>query len=87
MPTTYEIQGLHNPTQPADDAELVTPNNSASIDLTRGLYIGTTGDVRVLTRAGTDIIIPNVPAGVTLSLRVTKVFATSTTASDIVAWY
>jgi hypothetical protein len=70
---------------PADQAAVVTPNDDADLDVTcRALLIGTAGDLRVTTRGGTTLTLPNVPVGL-LPLRVKRVFATSTTADDITA--
>lgn len=49
------------------------------------LYIGSSGDVRVLTAGGDDVIFFNVQQGTVLSVQVIKVFATDTNASRIVA--
>lgn len=49
------------------------------------LYIGGTGNVRVLTIGGDDVVFSGVPAGTTLQVKVRKVFSTDTTATNIVA--
>jgi hypothetical protein len=49
------------------------------------LYIGTGGNLRVLTEGGDDVIFYNVLGGTTLPVNVVRVFATSTTASSILA--
>jgi hypothetical protein len=55
-------------------------NNEACV-----LYIGSGGNLRVETHAGDDIIFYNVLGGTFLPVQVSKVFSTSTTASNIVA--
>ena len=66
----------------AQDGESVTASDATV--LTPGvLYIGTTGNVNVRTRLGTDLIFVGVPAGSFLPIVVDMVYATSTTASDI----
>ena len=74
---------------PGEDAALVTPNDTTDLPLkpARSLYIGTGGNVEVITARGTTIIIPNIPSGTILPLKVTRVRAALTTASDIVAIY
>ena len=47
------------------------------------VYVGGTGNVRVLTADGSDITFVGVPAGTTLPISVTQVFSTSTTATSI----
>jgi|DEB19_MinimDraft_3_1074340.scaffolds.fasta_scaffold00994_11 hypothetical protein len=49
------------------------------------LYIGVTGDVRVLTAGGDDVIFYNVQGGTVLPIQVIQVFTTNTTALRIVA--
>jgi len=71
--------------RPADHAATVTPSDSADLANTaRALYVGTPGDVKVTTILGDTITFANVPAGV-LPVRAKRVYATGTTASDIVA--
>lgn len=49
------------------------------------LYIGTGGILRVLTAAGDDITFQNIPNGTFLPVQVIRVFASDTTALNIVA--
>jgi hypothetical protein len=49
------------------------------------LYIGTGGNIRIQTAGGQDVVFVNVLGGTFLPIQVLKVFATSTTASNIVA--
>lgn len=90
-----------NYSAPADEAIAVTPSDSVAIvsgwvvyskdasndtNATRGLYIGTTGDVSVqMYRTGTAVVFKTVPAGVILPISVIRVNSTGTTASNIVA--
>ena len=48
------------------------------------LYVGVGGDVRVRTRAGTDVTFFNVPAGSILPIEFIRVWNTGTTASQMV---
>ena len=76
---------LGNPAAPADEAAAVAKSDSTVIPKTRGLYIGTTGDVVVtMAKTGGPITFTAVPAGVILPICVTQVLA-ATTASNIVA--
>lgn len=69
---------------PAVGAFDITPNDIDDLPrIARALYIGTTGNVRILTPDDEDITFDNVPVG-TLEAQAKRVFATSTTASDIV---
>lgn len=76
---------LRTPNRPAGAASAVTPSDSANIPVTRGIYVGGTGNLRVLMEDGTDLIFSNLAAGVAHPLAVVRVFATSTTASGIIA--
>ena len=49
------------------------------------LYVGVAGDVKVKTAAGNDVVFTGVPAGSFMPVQVTQVFATGTTATNIVA--
>jgi hypothetical protein len=72
---------------PSARAAAVTPNNSVDLtEVTRALYIGGAGDVKVDIGA-TAITFVGVAAGSLLPIRVTRVYATGTTASSIVALY
>jgi hypothetical protein len=68
-------------------AASVTPNDGA--DLARpayGLYVGTSGDVRVTLIGGDTITFSSVPVGI-FDIAVKRVFSTGTTASSIIALY
>jgi hypothetical protein len=62
---------------PDDDNDLASPSNA--------LYIGTTGDVAVITTGGDTITFANVPVGI-LPVQVARVLE-ATTATDIVAMW
>lgn len=71
----------------AYDAAAVTPSDSADIRTTRGLWVGGGGNVKVDMAYGTTVTFSNVPAGTPLPVQVTRVYATGTTATLIVAMY
>ncbi|WEK05688.1 MAG: hypothetical protein P0Y65_05385 [Candidatus Devosia phytovorans] len=71
-------------TGPALDGFAITPSDTQDLrDLTRALYVGGGGDVRVEMAWGTAITLKSVPAGTILPLRARKVLA-ATTASFLV---
>lgn len=49
------------------------------------LYVGNTGNVRVLTVGNDDVTFVGIPAGAFVPVQVKRVFDTNTTATDIVA--
>lgn len=71
---------------PATHVTAITPNDSTTFSATRALYIGSGGNLRVLTVDNDTITFTAVPIGI-LPIRVTKVFSTSTTASSILGLY
>lgn len=72
---------------PAGNAFDITPHNSNDLTIkTRGLYVGVTGNVKV-DIGGTAITFVGLAAGVIHPLRVTRVYATGTTATNIVGVY
>lgn len=65
-------------------AVLITKADSDLATEIRGLYVGTTGNVRVTTVGGDDVVIPTVPAGAILPIEIKRVWSTNTTASGFV---
>lgn len=75
-------------TEPARDAAAVTPSDSAQISpVARALYVGGSGDIKLVTQGGTTVTFQDIVAGSILPVRATKVFATDTTATNIVALF
>jgi hypothetical protein len=73
--------------KPATDASAITPHDSDDLaKVPRALYVGTAGDVKVDMADGTAGVIFVGAIGI-LPIRVTRVYATLTTASDIVGLY
>lgn len=74
----------------AHRAPAVTPSDSTVLETTRSLYVGTGGDIKVTMTDSTDAspsIFYSVNSGAILPIQVTKVWATGTTASNILALY
>ncbi len=64
----------------------VTPNDATEIPTTRALYIGVAGNVTVTMAYGQVVTFTAVANGI-LPVQVTKVMATGTAATNIVALY
>ena len=63
---------------------------SDSVDLTYNtiaIYLGVSGNLRILDINGNDVVLKNLVAGIWHPIRVKKVFTTNTSASDIVGAY
>jgi hypothetical protein len=77
---------------PAVSAEVVTPDDANNlVQVSRALYIGTTGNVGVQMlgyddQANVNILLENVPAGI-LPIRVSRVHSSNTTATGIISLY
>lgn len=70
-------------TAPPSNAAAVTPSDTGDLPfVSRAVYVGTPGDLHVLTHGGQDIIYKAVSG--TKILRVQRIFATGTTAADII---
>jgi len=84
--TQNQFSALHASAITPADADLATD------EYPRGIYVGTTGNVAV-RMAGDgqigdqDVTFIGVPAGTLLPISVSRVLATGTTASNIVALY
>ena len=73
-------------TAAAESAVVVTPSDT--VDLTnasRGIYVGGTGTLTAIMLDGTTCLFSGIPAGTILPIRATRVKATGTTATLIVA--
>ena len=71
---------------PASSSAAVTPSDSTDLgNVTRWLYVGGLGSLVCIMADGTTATFAAVPAGTLLPIRVSRVKATGTTATDIVA--
>lgn len=85
MPAIDNFVGRTNLSDPYTSAAAVTPDNTNELSyMTRALVIGTAGALKVTMHDGTDVTFASVPAGL-LPIRVKRVFATGTVASNITA--
>ena len=73
-------------TSPGSNAvDVVTSDVTDLVKATRGLYIGTGGHVKVTMVGGQTITYKNAVTGLIYPYRVTRVWQTGTTATDIIA--
>lgn len=71
------------PDSTASDAFAITPSDTASVPA-KALYIGGAGNVSVMTESGSIVTFTGVGAGAILPVRVGRVRATGTTATNII---
>lgn len=75
------------PNLPPQNAAAVTTSDTNDLSyVSKSLYIGVSGDVTVITAVGQTVTLKSVPVGMQ-QIRVSRVKATGTTATDIVAWW
>lgn len=73
---------------PASQAAAVTPSDTADLPIAaKRLWIGGAGAVKVNTVGGSTVTYTGVPAGTYLNVRASRVYATGTIATNIVAEY
>lgn len=70
---------------PASSGFVILPDDDANLlETTRGLYVGSGGDIAVVMASGASVVLTNIPSGSILPLRVSRVLDTGTTADGIV---
>ena len=79
----------------AGRAAIVVPSNTVNIPNVASqdgsgnngcvLYVGTKGNIKVMTVGGDEVVFTNIQDGSFIPVQVLKVFSTGTTASNIVA--
>ena len=75
---------MYNPTTVAKDAFTITKSDTTELpDTLVGIYVGGTGDVNILTHRGVQVLFKAVPVGTFLPIKVRRVMATSTTATNM----
>lgn len=90
MPDATEQFGGLSPAMDAPGEGAIAVTTSDATNLTkysRALYVGGAGNLTVVMRDDTVVLFSSVPAGTILPIRVKRVNATATTATNIVAIY
>lgn len=74
--------------KPTGIATNLTPSDSTDFYPTRGLYVGVSGDVKVVMADSEEVVVwTALAAGMLHPISVTRVYSTDTTATNInVAW-
>ena len=86
MPTDHHQNQAEGLTAPYNDAAAVTPSDSVDLDnVTRGIYVGSQGNLTVVMAGSGNTITFALDKHDLLPIRVTRIKATGTTVSNIVA--
>lgn len=83
MPDNFSsyVGGLNSP---ASDGAAVTPNDNADlVTSSRYVFVGGAGALKVDLVSGNTLTLTGITAGTVLPLRVRRVYATGTTATNI----
>jgi len=76
------------PTSSAAGGSVVVPSDTIALPrITRGVYVGGTGNVTVVMADDSMLQFVAVPAGVVLPVRVKRINATGTSAVNMIALY
>lgn len=71
---------------PAVNATAVTTSDSADLSyVTRGIYVGGSGNLKVDMLGGGSVTFTGLAAGVIHPIRATRIYATGTTATGVIA--
>lgn len=80
----YQVVQRHRG-DPGRDVAAIVPNDSSDLaEVTRAIYVGGAGDIKVTANGGGTATFVGVAAGTILPVRVVRVFATGTTATNLV---
>lgn len=78
-------------TGPIQTGYAITPSDTLDVSITtRGLYVGVAGDVKVTLAAnatGSSVVLKGLASGIIHPIGVRRIYATGTTATDIVGLY
>jgi hypothetical protein len=79
---------MDNRIAPAEKLVSVTPSDTVNTTLPlRAIYVGVTGNVKILDMAGSTITLVGLAAGIFHPVCAMRVFSTDTTATSIVGVY
>lgn len=79
-----------SPSDPLNHVALVIPSDTVDLtNATRSISFAVAGAIKVTTLGGETVVIPSgaLPATTMLALRVTRIWATGTAATGIVAYW
>ena len=86
MAAKRNITSIEAMNVPAEHADVVAPSDTADlINVSRGLYVGGAGNVKVTMYGGETVTLQGILAGTVLPIQVCRVWSTGTTASLMIA--
>ncbi len=86
--TMHPAQPAPQRSDPVRNAAAITPDDSNDIaNVSRMLYVGAGGDLKVTMAGGQSVTLVGVPAGWSDALAVSRIWSTGTTAASIVAFW
>ena len=81
----YKSVDWRDVSAPASRISNIIPDDAVDLEyVARAIYIGTGGNICVVTSSGDEVIFKNVPSGSILPVRASRIKATGTSAADLV---
>jgi hypothetical protein len=86
LPMKDKFSGFtHGLTAPLSDGFDIMPDDTEELsEVTRAIYVGQGGDVAIELAGGGSVVLKGLKPGIIYPLRLARVLATGTTASDLV---
>ena len=69
------------------EAVAITTSNTDDIATTMAIYVGGAGNLKVDMKGGNTVTFTAVPVGTVLEIKATRVYATGTTATNLLGLY
>ena len=85
VPTTISIASTPNSFEYA--AAITTSDTVSLTGITRAVYVGGAGNITAIMSNGDTVLFSAVPVGTVLPIRCTRINATATTATLLIAMY
>ena len=85
VPTTISIASTPNSFEYA--AAITTSDTVSLTGITRAVYVGGAGNITAIMSNGDTVLFTAVPVGTVLPIRCTRINATATTATLLIAMY
>ena len=85
VPTTISIASTPNSFEYA--AAITTSDTVSLTGITRAVYVGGAGNITAIMSNGDAVLLTAVPVGTLLPIRCTRINATATTATLLIAMY